>query len=34
MYDATFKLGLTQRQYVDLLYWVVATNYWWVAGNL
>ena len=33
MHEATFKLVLTQRQYVDRSYWVVATNYWWIVGN-
>ena len=28
MHKATFKLVLTQRQYVDRSYWVVATNHW------
>ena len=32
MQEAKFKLVLTQRQYVDGSYWVVATNYWWIAG--
>ena len=27
MHEATFKLVLTQRQYVDRSYWVVATNH-------
>ena len=27
MHEATFKLVLTQRQYVDRSYWVVATHY-------
>ena len=33
MQEATFKLVLTQRQYVDRSYWVVATNHWWIVGN-
>ena len=33
MHEATFKLVLTQKQYVDRSYWVVATNYWWIVGN-
>ena len=33
MHEATFKLVLTQRQYVDRSYWVVTTNYWWIVGN-
>ena len=34
MHEATFKLVLTQRQYVDRPYWVDATNYWWLVGIL
>ena len=33
MHEKTFKLVLTQRQYVDRSYWVVATNYWCIVGN-
>ena len=33
IHEATFKLVLTQRQYVDRSYLVVATNYWWIVGN-
>ena len=33
MHEATFKLVLTQRQYVDSSYRVVATNYIWIVGN-
>ena len=31
--EATFKLMLTQRQYVDRSNLVVATNYCWIVGN-
>ena len=34
MHEATFKLVLTQRKYVDRSYWVVATNYWLIVGYL
>ena len=34
MHEATFKLDITQKQYVDRSYWVVATSYWWIVGNL
>ena len=33
MHEATFKLVLTQRQYVDRSYWVVAKNHWKIVGN-
>ena len=33
MHIAPFKLVLTQRQYVDRSYWVVATNQWKIVGN-
>ena len=33
MHEATFKLVLTQRQYVDRSYWVVATNHWKIVGT-
>ena len=33
MHEITLKLVITQKQYVDGSYWVVATNYWWVEGN-
>ena len=33
MHEATFKPVLTQIQYVDRSYWVVATNYRWIVGN-
>ena len=32
MHEATFKLVLTQRQYVDRSYWGVATNHWRIVG--
>ena len=33
MHEATFKLILTQSQYVDLPNVVVATNYCWIVGK-
>ena len=33
MHEATVKLVLTQRQYVDRSYWVVASNHWRIVGN-
>ena len=33
MHEAAFKQVLTQRQYVDRSYWVVATNHWRIVGN-
>ena len=33
MHETSFKLVLTQRQFVDRSYWVAATNCWWIVGN-
>ena len=33
MHEASFKLVLTQRQYVERSHSVVATNFLWIVGN-